>query len=46
MDSRKSNNLIKNGAQSQTKNSHMRNTKMAEKHLKKCTASLIIREMK
>jgi hypothetical protein len=46
VDSRKSNNLIKNGAQSQTKNSHMRNTKMAEKHLKKCTASLIIREMK
>jgi hypothetical protein len=40
VDSRKSNNPIKNGAQSKTKNFHLRNTD-AEKHLKKKMFSIL-----
>ena len=45
VDPPKSNNPIKNGVQSLTKNSQPEEYRIAEKHLKKCLASLIIREM-
>ena len=45
MDSRKSNKPIKNWGTELNKESSSEEYQMAEKHLKKCSASLIIREM-
>ena len=45
LDSRKPNNPIKNGVQSYTKNSQLRNTEWLRSTWKKCSTSLIIRKM-
>jgi hypothetical protein len=45
VDSRKSNNLIKQWGSELNKEFSPKEYRMAEKHLKKCSTSLIIREM-
>jgi hypothetical protein len=45
VDSRKSNNAIKKWGSELNKEFSPKEYQMAEKHLKKCSASLIIREM-